>query len=175
WSRNEVMLTDLLYRLRAFFRRKAVEGELDEELRFHFERQVEKHMKSGLSRAEAIRQARLAFGCLNQVKEECREARGLSFMETSVQDLRYALRGIRHNFGFTAVVVLVIALGMGANSALFSVVHAVLLRPLPYPDSGRLVRVWSSMPANGWPRSGSALPEYRACRAANHTSENLGA
>jgi putative ABC transport system permease protein len=169
------MLTDLLYRLRAFFRRDAVEGELDEELRFHFDRQVEKYVKSGLSRAEALRQARLAFGGLNQVKEECREARGLTLIETSVQDLRYTLRGIRHNFSFTVVVVLVIALGMGVNTALFSVVHAVLLRPLPYHDSERLVRVWSSMPANGWPRSGSALPDYRAWRAENHTFADLGA
>ncbi len=158
------MLTDFLYRLRALFRRNAVEDELDAELRFHFERQVEKYVASGLDRAEAVRQARLKFGGLEQLKDECREARGLSL-----------LRGLRHNLGFTTVAALAIALGMGVNTGLFSVVHAVLLRPLPYPGSERLVSIWSSFVANGVPQCGSSLPDYHALRRENHTFVDMGA
>jgi hypothetical protein len=86
------MLNDLFFRLRSLFRRNAVESELDEELRFHLEQQVEKHMRAGLSRDEAMRQARLEFGGLGRVKEDCRESRGITLLETTAQDIRYALR-----------------------------------------------------------------------------------
>src|SRR5467141_291374 len=87
------VLSDLIVRLRATFRRNTVESELEQELRFHLERQVETYMKSGMTREEALRHARLRFGGLDQVKEECREARGISLIETTFQDLRYAVRG----------------------------------------------------------------------------------
>ena len=91
------MLTDLLYRLRALFHRNTVEHEIDHELRFHFEQQVEKYVASGLDRAEAVRQARLKVGGLQQLKEECREARGTFTLETMIRDLGYALRMARKN------------------------------------------------------------------------------
>src|SRR5579863_1785354 len=97
------MLSDLLYRLRALVRRQAAENEMDEELRFHFERQVEKYVASGLARAEAVRRARIEFGGVESIKEECREARGVRALETLGQDVRYALRMWRRNPGFTAV------------------------------------------------------------------------
>src|SRR5262249_41209043 len=90
--RSTVMLRDLLYRFRALFRRSAVEAELDEELRFHFDEQVEKYVKSGLPRVAAARRARLTFGRIEQVKEECRDVRGVAFIDTLRQDVRYGVR-----------------------------------------------------------------------------------
>jgi hypothetical protein len=135
------MLSDLLFRLRALVSRKAVDEELDEELRAHFEQEVEKFVKRGFSREEAARQARLAFGGLDHVKEECREARGVSWIETTIADVGYSLRVLRKNKSFTVVTVLTLALGIGASTAIFSLVDAVLLRPLPYRDPGHLVFV----------------------------------
>jgi hypothetical protein len=100
------VLSDLLHRLRAMFRRNALERELEDELRFHFERQVEKYVLSGLTRAEAVRRARLTFGGLEQLKEECRDARGVRFFETVLQDCWYALRLMRRYPVFTAAVVI---------------------------------------------------------------------
>jgi hypothetical protein len=135
------MLSDLLFRLRALLRRKSMEAELDEELRTHFEHQVEKFVASGLPRAEAIRNARLEFGGLDQVKEECRDTRGVRFIETTLQDVRYGLRMLRNNPGFTTVAVLTLALGIGANTAIFSLANVFMFRPLPVKDAERLTVV----------------------------------
>jgi len=139
------MLSDLLYRLRALFRRKSMETELDEELRAHLEHQVEKYVQSGLPVEEAKRRARLEFGGLDQVKEECREARGVRFIETLIQDLRYSLRTLAKNPAFTAVTVLTLALGIGVNTAIFSLINAVMFKSLPVKQPERLALFqWAS-------------------------------
>jgi len=141
------MLNDLLYRLRALFGRAGMEAELDDELRFHFEREVEKYVKAGMSEDEARRRARMAFGGQEQMKEDCRDARGTSWLEQTVQDARYALRQLWASKTFAVTMILTLALAIGANSAIFSVVENVLIRPLAYPRADRMVRLFLSSPA----------------------------
>jgi putative ABC transport system permease protein len=137
------MLNDLWHRMRALFRRARVEGELDEELRFHLERQVEKYVQSGMSREEARGRARLEFGGVELAKEECRDARGVNFIEGLVQDLRFGLRMLRKSPGFTAAAVLTLALGIGANTAIFGLVDSAFLRGSPVREPERLVHIWT--------------------------------
>src|SRR5206468_8129685 len=125
------MLNDLLLRLRSLFRRKNVEAELDDELRFHFEQQDAKFIQSGLPPEEAKRRARLEFGGMEQLKEEHRDARGVNFVETLLQDIRYGLRILGRTPVITSVAILSLALGIGANTAIFSMMDAVMLRLLP--------------------------------------------
>ena len=153
------MLSDLVFRLRSLFRRNTVEAELDDELRFHFEQQVEKCIRSGMTGEEARRQARLSVGGIDQVKEECREARGVQHLENLLQDLRYGWRMLLQKPAFTIMAVLTLALGVGANTAIFSIVNAVLLRSLPYRDPDRLVRIFFNEPGVGLRHVSFSKPE----------------
>jgi putative ABC transport system permease protein len=140
------MIRDFLYRLRALFRRNTVENEMHDELRFHFDRQVEKLVSTGLNREEAVRRARLAFGGAEQIKEECRDARGVNFAETLAQDIRYAFRILGRTPVITAIAILSLALGIGANTAIFSLIDTVMLRLLPVQDPQNLVQIYRASP-----------------------------
>ena len=165
------MISDLLFRLRALFRRKSMEAEMDEEVRAHFEHQVEKYVKSGLTLEKARRQARLEFGGLDQVKEECRDARGVNLIETTIQDIHYGLRQLRRNPGFAVVVVLTLALGIGANTAIFSLTYAVILKSLPVPNPGELVRY--TFREEGVPDLSLSGPAYDSLRKHETVNQDI--
>src|SRR5258705_2227663 len=124
--------------------RKEQEDYLDRELRYHTEERIADLRRSGLSEEEARRRVRLEFGGMEQVKEECRDARGARWIEHLYQDLRYTVRMMRKNTAFTVLVVSILALGIGATTVVFSIVDAVLLRPSPYPSAERLMRIEES-------------------------------
>ncbi|HEX2661741.1 MAG TPA: ABC transporter permease [Candidatus Acidoferrum sp.] len=130
-------------RFRSLFRRNRVEQELDEELRYHLERKTEEFLAQGVSPEDARRRAFGAMDGLELRKEECRDARGVNFLDTLSQDVRFGLRLLRKSPGFTAVAVLTIALGIGANTAIFGLVDTAFLRGLPFLEPGRLVHIWT--------------------------------
>ena len=168
------MLRDLVFRLRAIFRRKAVEEELDEELRFHLENETAKRVRLGAEECEAERRARLALGGLGSVKEECRDSRGVSAIETTVRDLRYAMRGMAHNPGFAAAAVVTLGLGAAAVSTVFTLTNTLFFRKLPVERAEQIVMVEATRDHGrrpGW----VSYPDYVFFRDHLRSVENLAA
>ncbi len=156
------------------FRNRAVEQALDEELRSSLEALTQEKMKQGFSQSVARREALMEIGGIEQVKEGVRAVRAGHFVEDLARDIRYSLRQLRRNPGFSAVAVLTLAIGIGATTAIFSVVNGVLLKALPYPHPGRLVAVGLDLPGINqfnWPLS---PPEYFTFREQNRTFQDIG-
>src|SRR5689334_2794821 len=137
-----------MYWLRRLFRKESTEKQLDSELRFHLERLTADFVESGMRPEEARRRARLEFGGMEGVKEECRESRRVHLVDTFLQDVRYGARVLRKSPGFTLVTVITLALGMGANTTMFSIMDAMLLHPLNFPEMDRLVALSEPLPHN---------------------------
>lgn len=152
--------------------RRSFEEGMDEEMRHHIELYTEDLVRSGMTPAEAARQARMEFGSVDNAKTDCREARGLRLFDELRQNLRYAFRRMRKTPGFTATALATLALCLGANLTIFAVVDSVLLRPLPFPDADRLVSVYNTYPKANVPNDGCSLTNYyeRRGRLAAFTS-----
>jgi predicted permease len=166
-------LSDLLLRLKALAFHRRAERDLDEELRAHIEMETSRGVRSGLPPEEAVRASLVAFGGAAQIAEQCRDERGITWIEDFTKDFFYAFRQSLKQKGFFAVAGLTLALGIGATTAIFSAVNGVLLRPLPYPSPERLVNVWSSIPSKGISQMGFALPDLEAVAARNHSFESI--
>jgi putative ABC transport system permease protein len=168
-----VNLTDLLRRWRALTHKEELDHELDDELRFHLERDIEQNLRTGMS-PEAARYAALrSFGGVDQSKEACRSARGVGLIENVMRDVSYSLRVLFKSYAFTIVVVLTLALGIGANTAIFSFANGILLRPLPYPQSDRLAVIDQTALHEGGNSIGVSYPDFLDWREQNTVFERV--
>lgn len=166
-------LRGFMARLGALFARRRFERELDEELRFHEERETEAGLAHGLDPAAARRRARLAFGGADAVRESVREARGLAWLDDLRSDVRYALRSLGRNRAFAVVAVLTLGLGIGAATSVYSVVDGVLLRPLPWTDADRLAVLWEYDRVSGTEREAASQPDFVDFRERSRAFERV--
>lgn len=155
--------------LRNLFAIHRTEADLDQEVRSHLELLTEENMRQGMPPADARRAAQIELGGIEQVKQEVREIRIGNWFHSMVSDFRYGLRLLRKSPGFAAVAILTLALGIGANTAIFSVVYAVLLKPLPYRQPDQLFNIFQAQPAEGIPIDGWSYPNFEELQNQNHT------
>jgi hypothetical protein len=167
------VISDLLQRLRALVFRARWQRELDEEIRFHLEHDEAARIRAGAEPAAARRQALMAFGGVDRWREATLDASGVRPLHDLAADVRFTVRGLRRNPGFTATAVLVLALAIGAATAVFSVLRTVLLSELPYPQADRLVRVYQqNSPTNRWTLS---VVDIQAIRDQQRSLDAFGA
>ncbi len=156
--------------LARLFRRQKMESQLDKELLFHIDQHEQDLVARGQTPQEARRNARLALGGPEQVKEKCRDARGTRWLEDLAQDTRYALRTFRQKPAFAAISILVLALGVAATTLMFGIINGVLLKPLSYPHPEQLLTLHGSLPQFGdfW---GYSYPDFTDIRRESHSLE----
>src|ERR1035438_2280444 len=167
--RMEHWVYEIPLRVRSLFRRTRVEQELDEELQYHLERKTEEFLARGLTPGQARKAALRAMDGLTQCTEECRESRGVHFIENAVQDVRYGLRVLRKSPGFTAVAVLTLALGIGANAVVFGILNGLILHPLNVPRTESLY----SIERPGTFGEYQSYPDYVDLRDRNRSFDGL--
>ena len=172
-TRPIATLAALASRIRTWVSPGAVDQDFEREMESHLELLTEENMQRGMEREEARRAARMKLGGVTQLKETNRELQGLPLLETFLQDVRFALRMLRKNLGFTTVAVLTLALGIGANTAIFSVVYAVVLKPLPYAHSEQLVNVFAANAQEGIAGTGISYANFADLRAQNQIFEEI--
>src|SRR5215204_1892524 len=167
-------LSNLLRRWRALIHKDELEHELDEEMQFHLERDIEQKVRSGITPEDARYAALKSFNGFDQSKEECRSARGVGLIENILRDISYSVRVLLKNHAFTIVVILTLALGIGANTAIFSFANGILLRPLPYPQSERLAVIDETALKRGVDSMSVSFPNFLDWREQNKVFEDIG-
>src|ERR1700742_122005 len=166
-------LKSIASRFRSQTSAATTDREFQQELDTHLDLATQENIRRGMPPAEAARAARIRLGGATQLKETNRELRGLPFIETATQDLRFAFRMLRKNPGFSAIAILTLALGIGANTAIFSVVYAVLLKPLPYKGSNQLFAVFQQGTKDSTRFNGFSFPNLRAFQQQNEIFSDL--
>jgi putative ABC transport system permease protein len=164
-----------LLRLAGLFDKQRRDRDLDEELRSHLEMEVADNLRRGIGVAEGRRQALVRLGAIEPAKETYRDRRGVPILESLLTDIRFSVRSLSRSPGFTAVTLITLALGIGANTAIFSIVNAVLLRPLPYPEAGNLVMVWATDSKRGVSEDVASYPNFEEWKSQAKSFQGLAA
>ena len=167
-------LKDLFRRWRAITHKEQLDQELEEEMRFHLDREIDQNIRNGMSPEDARYAALKSFSRVDQSKEECRDARGVEPLEHIVRDVSYSVRVLTNSYAFTIVIVLTLALGIGANTAIFSFANGILLRPLPYPQSERLAVLEETALKRGVEAMSVSYPNFLDWKEQNTVFEGMG-